>query len=360
LIRLVAPEIGAEEVDAVVAVLRSGNLVQGPEVEAFEHEFASLVGGRHCVAVNSGTSALHLALVAAGLGPGDEVIVPSFTFAGTANAVRLAGATPVFADIEPDHFCLDPDAAAAAVGDRTAAILPVHLFGHPAAMDRLSALAARHQLLLAEDACQAHGASLGGSEVGTFGSGSSFSFYATKNMTTGEGGMVVTPDASTARTVRLLRNQGMERTYENELVGFNMRLTDVAAAMGRVQLRRLPALNERRRAHAAMLDDALRGHVVVPAVAPGAVHVYHQYTIRVEERDKVQARLKEAGVGSAVYYPVPVHRLPPYVTGADIHGPDLPETERAARNVLSLPVGPHLGEDDVRTVARSVLEAVSR
>ncbi|MGZ4593432.1 MAG: DegT/DnrJ/EryC1/StrS family aminotransferase, partial [Actinomycetes bacterium] len=203
------PLIGDEERAAVDRVLRSGMIAQGPEVEAFENEFSALVGGRHCVAVNSGTSALHLALLGMGVGPGDEVILPSFSFAASANAVRLAGATPVFVDIEPASFCIDPAAVESAVGPRTTAIMPVHLYGHPAAMAELEAIASRHGLAIIEDAAQAHAASLNGRNVGEFGLTACFSFYPTKNMTTGEGGLIVTPSDEIARTLRLLRNQGM-------------------------------------------------------------------------------------------------------------------------------------------------------
>ncbi len=232
MIALVRPEFGTEEIEAVERVLKSGMVVQGPEVAAFEEEFSSVVAGRTCVAVNSGTSALHLALVASGIGGGDEVVVPSFTFAATANAVRLCGATPVFADIDPETFNLDPSATAAAVTSRTAALMPVHLFGNPAPMSDLRQIAERHGLLLVEDAAQAHGASLDEVPAGALGDVAAFSFYATKNMTTGEGGMVVVRDPSAARAVRLLRNQGMEKQYLNEVVGYNMRMTDLAAAIG--------------------------------------------------------------------------------------------------------------------------------
>ncbi|HZB33936.1 MAG TPA: DegT/DnrJ/EryC1/StrS family aminotransferase, partial [Streptosporangiaceae bacterium] len=231
------PVIGDAEVEAAVRVLRSGRVVQGPEVAGFEEEFSGLVGGRLCVAVNSGTSALQLALLGLGIGRGDEVVVPSFSFAASANAVRLVGARPVFADIERGSFCLDPEAAAAVIGPRTAAVMPVHLYGHPASMDAVGALARRHGLAVVEDACQAHGAAWGGRPVGGFGAAGCFSFYPTKNMHALEGGMIVTADAGLARRLRLLRNQGMERPYANEIVGANARMTDVAAAVGRVQLR---------------------------------------------------------------------------------------------------------------------------
>jgi dTDP-4-amino-4,6-dideoxygalactose transaminase len=325
----------------------------GPEVASFEAEFAQLVDGRHCVAVNSGTSALHLALLAAGVGPGDEVIVPSFTFAATANAVVLAGAVPVFADIEPEYFCLDPDAVEAAVTARTAAVIPVHLYGHPAQMDRLGDIAARRGLLLIEDAAQAHAATVHERPVGSFGAVAAFSFYPTKNMTTGEGGMIVTPDAEVARRARLLRNQGMERRYENEIVGFNTRMTDIAAAIGRVQLRRLAQWTQTRRQNAELLSKSLHS-VRTPSEAEGAMHVYHQYTVRADDRDGLRERLALAGVESGVYYPVPVHRLAPF---AAARGRDLPETERAAREVLSLPVHPGLQPGDPERIAEAVEKA---
>jgi dTDP-4-amino-4,6-dideoxygalactose transaminase len=354
------PVIGAAEIDAAVRVLRSGMVVQGPEVAAFEQEFGEQVGGRHCVAVNSGTSALQLSLLALGFGPGDEVIVPSFSFAASANAVRLVGATPVFADIETDTFTLNPDAVAAAVTPRTVAILPVHLYGLPAAMDRLLPIAQRHGLAVVEDAAQAHAAAIDGQPVGTFGTAGCFSFYPTKNMHSLEGGMISTADAALARTLRLLRNQGMEQRYANEIVGANMRLTDVAAAVGRVQLARLGEWTQRRRANAAYLDSKLAG-VVTPHVPAGVRHVYHQYTIRVTgDRDAFQSALAGCGVGSAVYYPTPIHRLRPYLTEDGRVGDwKLPETDRAAEEVLSLPVFPSLTAAELDRIAEAVNDAAA-
>lgn len=345
-----APIIGEEERAEVDRVLRSGMLAQGPEVASFEQEFRGVVGGAECVAVNSGTAALHLGLIAAGVRSGDEIIVPSFTFAATGNAVALAGATPVFADIEPTYFCLNPEAVEAAITDKTVGIMPVHLYGHPANMTDLRAIAEQHGLALYEDAAQAHGATWEGERVGTFGRFGAFSFYPTKNMTSGEGGMVTTGDGSLARGIRLLRNQGMERRYENEVVGFNARMTDVHAAIGRVQLRKLEEWTKARQANAAYLSTHLRG-VVVPAVAPSATHVYHQYTIRVEAscRDDFVKSLADMGVGSGVYYPIPTHRLPSF--GLNL---DLPETERAAREVISLPVHPKLSMLDLEMIVEAV------
>lgn len=351
LIPAARPIIGDEERAAVDAVLRSGMLAQGPEVAAFESEFsAELGGGRPTAAVNSGTSGLHLGLLAAGIGPGDEVVVPSFTFAATATAVALAGATPVFADIEPASFNLDAASVESVVGPRTAAIMPVHLYGHPADMAALTAVAERHGLALFEDAAQAHGATIDGRQVGTFGRFAMFSLYPTKNMTSGEGGMVVSADEATDQRVRLLRNQGMARQYENEIAGFNARMTDLHAAIGRVQLRKLAGWTADRRRNAARLDAELEG-VLTPPVAAGVEHVYHQYTIRVaEDRDGFARALRdEFGVATGVYYPTPVHRLPSFG-----RTDDLPETERAAATVLSLPIHPSLTDSDLDRIVAAV------
>lgn len=348
------PIIGAEERAAVDAVLASGMIAQGPQVAAFEEEFASaLVAGRTCVAVNSGTSGLHLGLLAAGIGPGDEVIVPSFTFAATANSVALTGATPVFADIEPDTFCLDPAGVEAAITDRTKGIMPVHLYGHPADMDALTALAAERGLQIFEDAAQAHGATWQATPVGAFGTFAMFSLYPTKNMTSGEGGMVAAESEEIARNLRLLRNQGMQRQYANELVGFNARMTDIHAAIGREQLKKVNAWTAKRQENASFLSDHLEG-VTTPPVADGAVHVYHQYTIRVpEDRDGLAAALREQyNVGSGMFYPVPNHQLTPFAGGTE--DAELPETMKAAAECLSLPVHPSLSAGDLERIVEAV------
>lgn len=348
------PLIGAEERAAVDRVLQSGMMAQGPEVSAFENEFSAIVAGRHCIAVNSGTSGLHMALIAVGIKQGDEVIVPSFTFAATANAVALTGATPVFVDIDPRTFNIDPAAIEAAITPRTRAIQPVHLYGQPAAMKEIMAIAARHSLLVVEDAAQAHMASLDGTPVGTFGDTGIFSFYPTKNMTSGEGGMISTSSDEVARQCRLLRNQGMEKRYANEIIGFNTRMTDIHAAIGRVQLTKLAGWTAQRRSNAKFLDENLNG-VVVPYVAPGAVHVYHQYTIRVigHDRDAFASEMIKQGVGNGVYYPIPVHQLPSFG-----HTFDLPETTRVSKEVLSIPVHPSLSQDDLETVV-SVVNSIA-
>lgn len=345
------PLIGAEERAAVDRVMRSGMIAQGPEVRAFEEEFSDHFGlGRECVAVNSGTSGLHLGLLSSGIGPGDEVIVPSFTFAATANSVALTGATPVFADIDRHTFCLSPAAVEAVITDRTRAIMPVHLYGHPADMPAILRLAESRGLEVFEDAAQAHGASLDGTSVGAFGRFGMFSLYPTKNMTSGEGGMVSVADAETGRKLRLYRNQGMEKQYHNEVVGLNNRMTDIHAAIGRVQLTKVDAWTETRRANAAHFDAHLEG-VVVPPVAAGAKHVYHQYTVRIaEDRDGFAAALKnEFGVGSGMFYPVPNHLLAPFAAEVD-----LPETAAAARECLSLPVHPSIGAAELDRIVTAV------
>jgi perosamine synthetase len=339
LIPAARPLIGIEERRAVDAVLASGGLAQGPEVAAFEREFGQvLVEDALVTAVNSGTAALHLALVALGIGAGDEVIVPSFTFAATANAVRLVGAEPVFVDIDPDTYCIDPEAVRAAVGPATRAVMPVHLYGHPADMTALRSIADEHDLLVVEDAAQAHGARWAGTRVGVLGDASAFSLYPTKNMTAGEGGMVSTRRTDVDRMMRLLRNQGMEQRYMNEVVGFNARMSDIHAAIGRVQLGKVLGWTAQRQANAAYLSGELRG-VATPTVHALAEHVFHQYVVRVpEDRDGFAEALRaEFGIGSGVYYPTPVHRLPSF--GRSL---ELPETERAAAEVLALPVYPTL------------------
>ena len=346
------PLIGDEERAAVDRVMLSGMLAQGPEVAAFEQEFSALVEGRHSIAVNSGTSALHMSLIALGVGAGDEVIVPSFSFAATANAVQLAGATAVFADIETDYFSLDPAAVEAAITPRTKAIMPVHLYGHPADLVALEGIAQRHGLLLVEDAAQAHAAAVNGKPVGAWSAAASFSFYPTKNMTSGEGGMVTTASDEVARQMRLLRNQGMEKRYANEIFGFNTRMTDIHAAIGRVQLRKLAGWTAKRQSNAAFLSEHIDG-VITPPTAPWATHVFHQYTIRVvdHDRDRFAEELAVRGVGSGVYYPTPIHRLPSF--GLEL---DLPGTELAASQVLSLPIYPSLSDAELETIATAVNE----
>ena len=320
-------------------VLDSGMIAQGPEVAAFETEFSTLVSEHHCIAVNSGTSALHLALLASGVECGDEVIIPSFTFAATANAVSLCGATPVFVDIDLDTFTIDPNAINAALTAKTSAVMPVHLYGHPAKMDAISEICDKKGLLLLEDAAQAHLATFQSKPVGTFGT-SAFSFYPTKNMTSGEGGMIVTSDSDIARKSRLLRNQGMEKRYENEIVGFNNRMTDIHAAIGRVQLTSLAERTEKRKENANFFNKNLTT-VSTPFIHPEAEHVFHQYTVRTPDRDSLIDLLTKEEIGHGIYYPIPVHELPSFAKEFD-----LPNTRIAAEEVLSLPVHPFLTEEE--------------
>ncbi|GAB2779789.1 DegT/DnrJ/EryC1/StrS family aminotransferase [Nocardioides salsibiostraticola] len=345
------PLIGDEERAAVDRVMRSGMIAQGPEVAAFEREFSEHFGlDRACVAVNSGTSGLHLGLLSCGVRAGDEVIVPSFTFAATANSVALTGATPVFADIDPVSFCLDPVSVEASITERTVAIMPVHLYGHPADMTALHEIADRYDLKLFEDAAQAHGASLHGTPVGAFGDFGMFSLYPTKNMTSGEGGMVSVGSGEIERTMRLYRNQGMERQYENEVVGLNNRMTDIHAAIGRVQLTKVGGWTRTRQENAAFLTANIEG-VQAPSVADGAVHVYHQYTVRVPEgRNRLAAALKnEYNIGSGMFYPTPNHQLAPFQVDVD-----LPETASAARECLSLPVHPSVDQAGLERIVHAV------
>ena len=348
------PQIGTDERDAVDRVLRDTTQVPGHQVALFEEEYATYLGGSAtCVAVNSGSSALHLGLLAAGVGHGDEVIVPSYTSVATVNSVAATGATPVFADIDPDTFCLDPYAAEDAITPRTAAVLPVHLFGQPADMNAFTRLADRHGIALVEDACQAHGAAWNRRKVGTFGTVGAFSFSRTKNMSTGDGGIVVCADETTAAKVRALREQGLAKCHDGEVVGLNARMTDVAAAMGRVQLHRLPGFNRVRRMNAALLTMGLR-RVETPPQPDEAWHVFQQFVVRCENPSQVAALLVQAGVEATVPYAIPVHRQEAYAQRIS-----LPHTERAVAETLSLPVHPGIAGVDVRSIVRAVNEATA-
>lgn len=351
------PEIGPEEEQAVLRVLRSGRLAQGPEVEAFEREFAVLCEVPHAVACVNGTAALQLALLAHGIAAGDEVIVPAFTFAASANAVLATGARPLFCDVREDTFCIDVADAERRIGRATRAIMPVHLYGQVADMQAVEDLASAHGLVVIEDACQAHGARSRGRAAGSFGT-AAFSLYATKNLTTGEGGMVTTRDQEAVARLRLLRNHGMAERYVHTTFGLNLRMTEMQAAIGRAQLAKLEPATARRRENAAFYTRELFGTpgLILPPERPGSEHVWHQYTVRIpERRDAVWGRLLEAGVGAEVYYPTPVHLQPAFRSETP---PELPVSERLAAEVLSIPVHPSLTDEERAQVAKSLADAM--
>lgn len=353
MIPIAQPLMGEEEKQAVLEVLESGMLAQGPRVQAFEEAFAEMCGVAHAVATSSGTTALHLALLAHEIGPGDEVIVTPFTFISTANTVLFTGAQPVFADIDPATFCLDPNMLEAAITERTRAIIPVHLFGLMADMDPIMAIAADHGLAVIEDACQAHGATYRGRASGSFGTGT-FSFYPTKNITSAEGGMLTTDDPEIAESCRMRRQHGMVIRYYQEGLGYNYRMTDVHAAIGLAQLAKLPTFNAARIAHARYYSERLEG-VITPTVPEERRHVFHQYTVRVPDgrRDALAQHLKAHGIGFGIYYPVPIHQQA-YYTEVLGYAVSLPEAERASEEVLSLPVHPALSEEDLATIVAAV------
>ena len=355
------PQLGESAKRRVMEVLDSGQLAHGPVVETFEERFAAHVGVDHGVATANGTAALHAALKGLGVGEGDAVVTTPFSFIASANAIRLCGAEPVFADVDPETYNLDPDAVAATLEarDDVAAVLAVHLYGLPADVEALADLADAHDVALLEDAAQAHGATVEGERVGSFGDAAAFSFYPTKNMTTGEGGMVVTDDQVVAdRTARFV-DHGREPVddggrYRHTTVGHNFRLSSVAAAIGVAQLDRLQERNERRRANAARLHDALSWlpKVTTPTEPPGYRHVYHQYTIRSERREGLRHFLDRRGVDTGVYYPRAIHEQPAY---EDVD-PAAPVAVRAAREVLSLPVHPNLSDAQLAHVIDCVQE----
>jgi perosamine synthetase len=357
-IPIARPQLGPEEEMAVLEVMRSGALAQGARVQAFEEAFASTMGARFAVATSNGTTALYLALVAHGVGPGDEVITSPLTFIATANAIAQTGARPVLADVD-DTLNLDPSAVAEFIGPRTKAIMPVHLHGNPCDMQAFLELAEKHGVALIQDACQAVGATIAGSSLGTFGT-AAYSLYATKNITTGEGGMVITNDPAIAQTCASLRHQAYSsKPYVHEAIGYNYRMTEMQAAIGLVQLGRLEQITERRRSNACFYDThIMSGRFVRPRVTAGCRHVYHQYTLRAPAdgsvgRDEVRARLEALGIGTGIYYPVPVHKQPAYQR---YENPPCPRAEAAAAEIFSIPVHPAVSDEDRAAIARAVNE----
>lgn len=350
MIVLSRPSLGDEEISAVVDVLRSGMLASGARVKEFESAFAAATGSTEAVAVGSGTAALHLGLLAMGIGPGDEVIVPSFTFAASANAVRMVGASPVFADIDRDDYTVHAANIEPLVTDRTRALMPVHLYGQMAPMSEIVQLADAAGIDIIEDAAQAHLAESGGRRAGSVGRVGAFSFYPTKNMTTGEGGMITTSDPEVAERARWLRNQGMAERYVHRTVGLNERMTEMEAAIGLIQLQKLPAWTERRREIASIYRERLNPELGLPLERSDAKHVYHQFTIAPSDREEVRAVLRDAEIGHDVYYPTPTHRQDPYL-GDDY---DLEVTDEMTERVLSIPVRPDLTDEEIEFIVHTL------
>ncbi|HWI41865.1 MAG TPA: DegT/DnrJ/EryC1/StrS family aminotransferase [Verrucomicrobiae bacterium] len=346
-----------DEIDGAVArVLASGRYILGEEVRLFEEEFASFTGACFGVGVGSGTEALHLALAALGVGAGDEVITVSHTAVATVAAIELTGATPVLVDIDPVHFTMDPKAVEAAITPRSRAIVPVHLYGLPVEMRPILEISRRHGLKVVEDCAQAHGAVYGGRRIGSLGDFACFSFYPTKNLgALGDGGMVVTSDPHLAAQARLVREYGWAERYVSHCKGWNSRLDELQAAVLRVKLRRLDADNEARGRIAARYDRELAGcGLVLPARRGGSSHVYHLYVVRSERRDELKGFLLERGIMALIHYPAPIHRQPAYrlLPGGDA----LPETERAAAEILSLPMYPELSDGEQSLVIEAIKE----
>jgi dTDP-4-amino-4,6-dideoxygalactose transaminase len=345
------PFIGETEKRAVLEVLESGMLAQGARTAALEEKFARVCGTQHAIATSSGTAALHIALLAHNIGAGDQVITTPFTFIASVNSILFCGAQPVLVDIEPNTFNLDPNLIERAITPKTKAIMPVHLYGHPCDMDAISAIARRHNLIVIEDAAQAIGADVHGKRVGSFGTGC-FSLYATKNVMSGEGGMITTDDDELARACRLIRNHGMERRYYHDRLGYNFRMTDLHAAIGLAQIERIDEFTARRRANADYFNAHI-ANVITPRAKSGCGHVWHQYTIRVARtRDAAVKKLNDAGIGTGVFYPVPAHQQ--HHIRAALGEITLPVAEQLAREVISLPVHPQLSQRDLETIVAEV------
>lgn len=356
MIPIAKPWLGEEEKKAVADVIDSGIIAEGPKVAEFENAFAEYIGVKYAVATSSGTTALHLALIAAGIKTSDEVIVPSFSFIASANTVLFCQAKPVFVDIEDETYNIDAGKLDDAITGKTKAVVPVHLYGHPAEMKAVKDIAQDRGIAIIEDACQAHGAEILGSKVGSIGDAGCFSFYPTKNMTTGEGGIITTNNKEIADKARILRQHGCEKRYHHHLLGFNYRMTDIAAAIGLTQLIKLDGFNEKRNENARYLTEKIRdiSWIKTPTALKGCKHVFHQYTIKVEERqrDVVLSKLHEGGVGAAVYYPVPIHKQELYLKNGVSW--NLPVTEECASRVLSLPIHPQVSEKDLDFISESL------
>ena len=363
-IPIAKPNFGKEEENAVKEVLESGVLASGPRTKQFEKEFAEYIGVEHAVAVANGTVALDVALKALKLGPGDEVITSAFSFIASGNCILFQNAKPVFADVDPRTFNIDPSDVAEKITAKTKALIPIHMFGQPAKMDALKEIAEDNRIFLVEDAAQAHGAEYKGQKAGSIGEMGCFSFYATKNMTAGEGGMITTNDAELARKARLLINHGQNQKYHHDTLGYNYRITELCAAIGSAQLKKLDGFNKKRRENAALLSNGIRNFkgLTAPHVDKDVKPIFHQYVVRVEEnypksRDKLADSLTEKGIGVAVHYPIPIYRQPLYQK-LGYGGAKCPNTEHACKRVLSLPVHPLVDRKDIEYIL-DVLKEVS-
>ena len=358
MIPIARPCVGEEEASAAAEVIRSGQLASGAEVTRFEEEFAAYIGTPHGVATSNGTTALHIALMALGVGPGDEVIVPSFTFIATATSVTMCGASPVVADVDDRTYCIDPESVTAEITPRTKAVIGVHLFGQACNIRAIQDICDDHRLLFIEDCAQAHGATYQGKKVGSFGSAGCFSFYPTKNMTTGEGGCITCTDDDIAGKARILINHGQSEKYLHTCIGYNFRMTNISAAIGRVQLKKLDGMNRKRQDNAAFYSGNIRKkEIILPSVRDGCTHVFHQYAIRVLHedgitRDMVAEHLKECGVSTAVHYPIPIHEQPVYKD--TISGSPCPVSQALSKEILSLPVYPGLTEHERFRVTEAI------
>lgn len=359
-INIAQPSIGNEEVNGVEKVMSSGMLAQGSVVHEFEEQFAQYCDVKYAIAVNNGTAALHAALVAAGIGPGDEVIVPSFSFIATATCVSMCGAKPVFVDVDEDFFTMDPEYVSDALSGKTRAIIGVHLYGQPFDLGAISEICEDHGLKLIEDAAQAHGARYHGTRVGSFGDSACFSFYATKNMTTGEGGMITTNDWSYAEKIRQFINHGQSRKYLHTSLGYNYRMTDICGAIGLAQLGKIDKFNEKRNRNAQLLNESIKVKgLKIPVLRNDCYHVYHQYVLTLTPEFSMKRAdfikyLEEKGIGSAVHYPIPIHKQPLYEKN-DMKV-QCPVSEQLSEKVLSLPVHPHVSPEQVEYICEAINE----
>jgi len=357
-INIASPQIGKEEIKAVTEVLKSGMIAQGPKVAELEEKFAKFIGVKYAIATSSGTTALHVALLSHGIGPGDEVITSSFTFIASANSILYTGARPVFVDIDERTFNINPENIEKKINKKTKAIMPIHLYGGASDMTKIMAIAKKHKLIVIEDACQSHGAEWHGKKVGSFGIGT-FSLYPTKNMTTGEGGMITTDSKEIYEKANLLRAHGSKVKYYHDILGYNFRMTDINAALGVEQLKKLPKFNKIRQKNAAFLSKNLSNipGLITPNVGENMTHVFHQYTIRITKefglsRDDVLKKLNEAGIGTAVFYPLPINEQKVYRELG--YKSDTPIAKKVSNEVLSLPVHPGLKESDLRYIIKVI------